>query len=154
VADFKQTLFDILQICMDKYGKNIRYMQSNNIQKIIDLLYNQDNMAKPMAEFVGLVVERQGPQIANDIIRDLTKQIFHTDSSHETIGIKNIGKFLSKLSKKAPKAVYGNVGSLLGFFDCEAYLLRQSLIKILRNTIIYVLKPFELDCESEQSIEQ
>jgi hypothetical protein len=110
-------------------------------------------MAKPMAEFVGLVVERQGPQIANDIIRDLTKQIFHTDSSHETIGIKNIGKFLSKLSKRVPKAVYGNVGSLLGFFDCEAYLLRQSLIKILRNTIIFVLNPKEIDCGSEQSIE-
>lgn len=31
VADFKQTLFDLLQICMDKYGRNIRYMQSNNI---------------------------------------------------------------------------------------------------------------------------
>jgi hypothetical protein len=51
----------------------MKYMQSTNIQKIIDLLYNQDNMAKPMAQFVGLVVERQGTQIASDIIRDLTK---------------------------------------------------------------------------------
>lgn len=109
---------------MDKYGKNFKYLISSNIQKIIDLLYNQDNMAPPMAEFVGLVVERQGPLIANEIIRDLTKQIFNTDSSHETIGIKNIAKFLSKLSKKAPKAVYGNMNCLLGFFDCEAYLLR------------------------------
>ena len=55
---------------------------------------------------MGLVVERQGPQIANEIIKDLTKQIFHTDSSHETTGIKNIAKFLQKLSKRAPKAVY------------------------------------------------
>lgn len=96
-----------------------------------------------MAEFVGQIVERQGNQIANDIIRDLTKQIFHTDSSHETIGIKNIAKFLQKLSKRAPKAVYGNISSLLGFFDCEAYLLRISLIKILSYTIVYVLKPVE-----------
>jgi hypothetical protein len=60
------------------------------------------------------------------------------------------------LSKKAPKAVYGNISCLLGFFDCEAYLLRQSLIKILRNTIIYVLKPQEIDleCEDGASIEQ
>ena len=97
-----------------------------------------------MAEFVGLVVERQGPQIANEIIKDLTKQIFHTDSSHETIGIKNIAKFLQKLSKRAPKAVYQNISCLLGFFDCEAYLLRQSLIKILSNTIIYVLRAPDL----------
>jgi hypothetical protein len=88
-----------------------------------------------MAEFVSLCVQRQGSQIATQIIADLTKQIFHTDSSHETIGIKNIAKFLSKLSKLAPKAVYNNITQLLGFFDCEAYLLRQSLIKILANTI-------------------
>ena len=84
----------------------MKYMQSTYNQKIIDLLYNQENLATPMAEFVGLVVQRQGPQIANEIIKDLTKQIFHTDSSHETIGIKNIAKFLQKLSKRAPKAVY------------------------------------------------
>lgn len=43
--------------------------------------------------------------------------------------------------------MYGNISNLLGFFDCEAYLLRQSLIKILSYTIIYVLK--ELDFEAE-----
>lgn len=41
----------------------------------------------------------------------------------------------------APKAVYGSISCLLGFFDCEAYLLRQSLIKILANTIQYVFSP-------------
>ena len=59
-----------------------------------------------MAEFVGLVVERQGPSIANEIIESLKKQVFNSDSSHESIGIKNIAKFLEKLSKRAPKAVY------------------------------------------------
>lgn len=42
----------------------------------------------------------------NEIIRDLTKQIFHNDSSYETIGIKNVAIFLKKLSKKAPKIIY------------------------------------------------
>ena len=41
--------------------------------KIIELLYNQENLATNLAEFVALVVERQGPQIASDIIRDLTR---------------------------------------------------------------------------------
>ncbi len=75
----------------------------------------------------------------NEIIREVTKQIFHNDSSHETVGIKNIGKFLRKLSKEAPKVVYQNISSLLGFFDCESYLLRQTIIKILANIIINVL---------------
>lgn len=85
------------------------------------------------------MADRQDNELANEIIRDLTKEIFHNDSQHETIGIKNVAKFLSKLSKFAPKAVYLNIGNLLGFFDCEAYLLRQSLIKILSNTIQKVL---------------
>jgi hypothetical protein len=33
-----------------------------------------------MADFVGQVVERQGDQIANDIIRELTKQIMGTEN--------------------------------------------------------------------------
>ena len=55
---------------------------------------------------------------------------------------------MQKLSKKAPRAVYGNISNLLGFFDCEAYLLRQSLIKILSYTIIYVLRELEFDMET------
>jgi len=143
-VELKDVIFEVLQTCMSEYGDKIKYMQSRHNQKIIDLLYNQENLATPLAEFVGLVVERDGPTIANDIIRDLTKQIFNTDSSHETIGIKNIAKFLQKLSKRAPKAVYYNINNLLGFFDCEAYLLRQSLIKILTYTIIYVLRDVDM----------
>ena len=85
------------------------------------------------------MAEKQDNQLANEIIKDLTKEIFHNDSQYETTGIKNVAQFLSKLSKFAPKAVYLNIGNLLGFFDCEAYLLRQSLIKILSNTIQKVL---------------
>ena len=97
-------------------------------------------MAKPLSEFVGLVAQKQDSNLANEIIRDLTKEIYHNDSSYESVGIKNVAKFLSKLSKSAPKAVYMNVGNLLGFFDCEAHLLRQSLIKILGNIIQKVLQ--------------
>jgi len=133
--ELKNQLFDMMQKCMTKFGSQMKYMLGQNTSKIIHLLYTQDNLAKPLSEFVGLVAERQDNQLANEIIRDLTKEIFHNDSQHETVGIKNVAKFLSKLSKFAPKAVYLNIGNLLGFFDCEAYLLRQSLIKILSNII-------------------
>jgi len=124
---------------MERFGGDVKYMQSQNSTKIIDLLYNQDNLAPHMAEFVALVAEKQGNVMPNEIIRELTKQIFHNDSSHETIGIKNVGIFLRKLSKNSAKVVYQNISSLLGFFDCEAYLLRQSMIKILANITQYVL---------------
>lgn len=41
---------------MSNYGHAFKFMLSQNIQKIIDLLYNQDNLAVPMAEFVALCV--------------------------------------------------------------------------------------------------
>lgn len=75
----------------------------------------------------------------NEVIRELAKSIFHNDSSHESIGIKNIAIFLKKLSKICPKLVYQNTSMLLGFFDCESFLLRQAIIKILANIIQYVL---------------
>ena len=47
-----------------------------------------------MAKFVALVVERQGDLIAIEIIDELTKQIFLSDASYESVGMKNISKFL------------------------------------------------------------
>lgn len=46
---------------MAKYGGDIKYMNNQNNTKIIELLYNQENLASNLAEFVGLVVQRQGP---------------------------------------------------------------------------------------------
>lgn len=78
--ELKQTLFDLMQICLQKYGSQLKYMLSQNTTKVINLLYTQENIAKPLAEFVGIVVSRQDPTLANEIIRDLTKEIFHNDT--------------------------------------------------------------------------
>ena len=43
-----------------------------------------------------------------------------------------------------------NIGNLLGFFDCEAYLLRQSLIKVLSNIIQKVLNQETNDEKQKQ----
>jgi len=116
---------------MSRYGAAVRYIANNINQKIVELLYHQEDLSKPMAEFVGECVKNQGEKISTEIISDLTNQIYHSDSSHESIGIKNIAKFMSKLSKQVPKTVYHNISNLMGFFDCDNYMLRISLIKIL-----------------------
>ena len=58
VADVKDKLFAILQRTMERFGGDVKYMQSQNSTKIIDLLYNQDNLAPHMAEFVALGSEK------------------------------------------------------------------------------------------------
>ena len=72
-AEIKELLFQIMQITMERFGGQIKYMQSQNSTNIINLLYNQENMAPHMAEFVGLVAEKQGNQMPNEIIKELTK---------------------------------------------------------------------------------
>ena len=72
-TDLKHNIFEILQKCMESYGDQIRYMLNQNSTKIINMLYNQDNLAKPLSEFGGIVAQKQDNQLANEIIRDLTK---------------------------------------------------------------------------------
>lgn len=139
--NYKEKVFELLSLTIGTYGSQFEFAVTQFNSMITELLYNQENIAEQMAEFIAVVVENQGPQIATDVVHELTTHIGQTNSQFETMGIKNIGKFLSRLSKLSPKAIYLNIGRLLGFFDCEAYLLRQSLIKMLSNTIIRVFNP-------------
>ena len=66
--------------CIEKFGGEVKRMQSANSNHIMNLLYNQENLAKPLAQFVSLVTETVGNQMANDVIRDLTNHIFNSDS--------------------------------------------------------------------------
>jgi len=58
-VEIKTSLFDLMQKCMEKYGNEMKYMLGQNSSKIIHLLYTQDNLSKPLSEFVGLVADRQ-----------------------------------------------------------------------------------------------
>lgn len=58
-TEIKNLLFDQMQKCMQLYGSEIKNMLIQNTAKIINLLYTQDNLAKPLSEFVGIVAERQ-----------------------------------------------------------------------------------------------
>ena len=136
-------------MCMQNYGEQLRYLISRNSEKIINILYNQENLAKPLSEFVGMVTQRQDNQMANTIIRELTQQLKNNECTLES-GIRNVAKFLQKLSKQAPKSMYYNISELLGFFDLDAYVLRQSLIKIICNIILYVLRSDQDDLDDNQ----
>ncbi len=40
VQEVKDKIFSILQLAMKNFGKDMKYMQSQNATKIIDLLYS------------------------------------------------------------------------------------------------------------------
>jgi len=140
ISDIRESLFAILQQCMERFGSDLKYMQTQNSQRIIELIYNYDFLDDKLADFVSLVAEKQGPQMANEVLRELTTGI-REDKAQESASIKNIGSFLRKLSKRQPKLMYQNISTLLSFFECESYLLRQAVIKILANVVQHVLSP-------------
>lgn len=74
-AEFKQGIFEMLQVCMKNYSDQLRNKLRPNCDKIINMLHNQDNLAKPLAEFVGLVTLRQDIHLANEIIKQVMRQI-------------------------------------------------------------------------------
>ena len=58
VTEVKEMLCAILQRTMERFGADVKQIQSRNTTNIINLLYNQDNLAPHMAEFVALVAEK------------------------------------------------------------------------------------------------
>lgn len=126
---------------MKMYSGCIENTKIKFSKQVISLLYSkEEELAKDMANQVGkLCEEMKDSEIINQIIHELTEGIYHSDSSQEGSGIKNACKFLERLSKAQPKEVYRNISKLLGFFDCESFVLRIALIKILSNVIRYVL---------------
>jgi hypothetical protein len=54
---------------MQNYGSDKLNASST---KIINLLYNQENLAKPLAQLVGFGVQRADNPLANEIIKELT----------------------------------------------------------------------------------
>lgn len=144
--DFKQSIFEILEICIMNQGDQMSDILKNSSTMINNLIYNQDNMAKPLSEFVGIVTQRQGDKFANMIIDDLTYQIKTNSISHDS-GFRNVAKFLSKLSKQVPHVLYLNLRPLMDFFNCESYYLRQAQIKIMSNIIQTVLRENQEDID-------
>ena len=73
-SDIKESVFRLLEQCLQRYKDELKYIMGQNAQKIINLLHAQDNLAKPLSEFVGLMTTAQGEnQLANEVIRALTK---------------------------------------------------------------------------------
>jgi hypothetical protein len=48
----------MMHLCISNYGGESKFMFTKNSSKILKMLYNQEELAKPLIEFVGLVADR------------------------------------------------------------------------------------------------
>lgn len=81
-------------------------------------MYKVEEIAEPLAEFVIGFTENEGEStLAVTILDELLTAIFNSDSSHETVGIKNCSIFLNKLSGSIAQTMFPSLSKLLGLLD-------------------------------------
>ena len=136
----KDKIFEILQIIVTKY-QNIQILLIKLTTKIVNLVYNQESLVNNLSDFVFLAInggDSNMNKLAVDIIHEMSKTIFE-DENQDSQGLRNVGRFLVNLSEKSPKTIYNNISSLISLFNCESYVIRNSLVEVIGNIIILIL---------------
>ncbi|MCQ2817641.1 MAG: hypothetical protein MJ252_10285 [archaeon] len=140
--NYKQTVFDDLQLLLTKFhaNTNIQLILLKLTAKIVHLIYSQETLVQSLSEFIVQAIngDLSLNKMAVDVIHEVSKTVFE-DQTMDSQGIKNVAKLLTFLSEQSPKVMYNNISILLPLFDCESYIIRNSILEIIGNIILKVL---------------
>ena len=138
----KSLIFKVLQSVISHFQSNtdIQLVMVRLTTKIVNLIYNQEDLVTPLSEFIVqcLSGESNLNRMAIDIIQEVSKTVFE-ENSMESQGLRNVAKFLIFLSERASKIIYNNITTLLQFFDCGSYIIRNAIVEMIGNVIINFL---------------
>ena len=138
----KEKIFKVLQSIISHFQLNtdIQLVMVRLTTKIVNLIYNQEDLVTPLSEFIVqcLSGESNLNRMAIDIIQEVSKTVFE-DNSMESQGLKNVAKFLIYLSERAAKIIYNNITTLLQFFDCGSYIIRNAIVEMMGHVIVNFL---------------
>ena len=138
----KALIFKVLQSIISHFqtNTNIELVMVRLTTKIVNLIYAQEDLVTPLSEFIVqcLSGESNLNRMAIDIIQEVSKTVFE-DNSMEGQGIRNVAKFLIFLSERSSKIIYNNITTLLQFFDCPSYVIRNAIVEMMGHVIINFL---------------
>ena len=138
----KALIFKILQSIISHFQSNtdIQLVMVRLTTKIVNLIYNQEDLVTPLSEFIVqcLSGESNLNRMAIDIIQEVSKTVFE-DNSMESQGLRNVAKFLIFLSERSSKIIYNNITTLLQFFDCGSYIIRNAIVEMMGYVIVNFL---------------
>lgn len=150
-SNFKENIFSYLQILSnDEYISNSSsYLNLKIISKIVKLLYDDETLVDNLSDFVVNSLDSSKNSSINSlgirIIQEIVVAI-NKEKNYEGQGLKNVTKFLIKLSLKNPRVIYSNLSTLLDFYYSEMYIVRNTISEMLHNIIIILLlKKEDLD---------
>ena len=138
----KALIFKVLQSIISHFqtNTNIELVMVRLTTKIVNLIYAQEDLVTPLSEFIVqcLSGESNLNRMAIDIIQEVSKTVFE-DNSMEGQGIRNVAKFLIFLSERSSKIIYNNITTLLQFFDCPSYVIRNAIVEMMGHVIVNFL---------------
>ena len=138
----KSIIFKVLQSIISHFqtNTNIELVMVRLTTKIVNLIYAQEDLVTPLSEFIVqcLSGESNLNRMAIDIIQEVSKTVFE-DNSMEGQGIRNVAKFLIFLSERSSKIIYNNITTLLQFFDCPSYVIRNAIVEMMGYVIVNFL---------------
>ena len=138
----KILIFQVLQSIISHFqsNTNIQVVLIKLTATIVNLIYGQEDLVTPLSEFIVqcLSGESNLNRMAIDIIQEVSKTVFE-DNSIESQGLRNVAKFLIFLSERSSKIIYNNITTLLQFFDCGSYIIRNAIVEMMGFVIINFL---------------
>ena len=138
----KALIFKVLQSIISHFqtNTNIELVMVRLTTKIVNVIYAQEDLVTPLSEFIVqcLSGESNLNRMAIDIIQEVSKTVFE-DNSMEGQGIRNVAKFLIFLSERSSKIIYNNITTLLQFFDCPSYVIRNAIVEMMGHVIVNFL---------------
>ena len=150
------SIFSLLQNTIIQFGSSFGSDSDANqsiITKIVSLLYKIEDIAENLANFIISFSQTiQDSSLPEELVQQLTHTIYTTDSSHESIGVKNVSLLFSILSDKIPDPLFKQLKNLLGLFDAKAYQLRNALVNILGNFVMKKLSRLDDIEEAETRV--
>ena len=130
----KILIFKVLQSIISHFqsNTNIQVVLIKLTTTIVNLIYGQEDLVTPLSEFIVqcLSGESNLNRMAIDIIQEVSKTVFE-DNSIESQGLRNVAKFLIFLSERSSKIIYNNITTLLQFFDCGSYIIRNAIVEMM-----------------------
>ena len=130
----KMLIFKVLQSIISHFqsNTNIQVVLIKLTTTIVNLIYGQEDLVTPLSEFIVqcLSGESNLNRMAIDIIQEVSKTVFE-DNSIESQGLRNVAKFLIFLSERSSKIIYNNITTLLQFFDCGSYIIRNAIVEMM-----------------------
>ncbi|KAG0259844.1 Condensin complex subunit [Actinomortierella ambigua] len=126
LAGLRRSIYRTLSLCI-----NLQYWE---------------HTPEPMAELLQmLIVEFEYPQLADDILRDVSAREFDDQTIKDASAPKAFARFLVRLSELAPKAVLKQMGLLIEHLDGDSANMRQAIVEVIGSLIEHLSQQEQTD---------